>query len=255
MPAACRSLTMPLNSSSTPCGSVGRGVGGVGREEAHRVVAPVVAQTAQDEIGLVGERVHGQQLDRGDTQPQQVVDEGRVGQAGIRAAQLGWHAGMQARRALDVHLVDERLREGATREVVCAPVELGVDDDAARHVGCGVAVVAHGDVAPQVGADAVGVEGAVEVHLAVDGAGVGVEERASRGCGAGPRRGPTRRRRGRHTAARARRPRSCRTRSRGRGGAAARGARPPRRRRRCRRGRCRRRSRDPRRRRTRRPRR
>ena len=66
-----------------------RGVGGVGGEEAHRVVAPVVPQASQHEIGLVGERVHGQQLDRGDTEPEQVVDEGRVGEAGIRAAQLG----------------------------------------------------------------------------------------------------------------------------------------------------------------------
>ena len=88
----------------------------------------------------------------------------------------GGHAGVQAGRALDVHLVDEGLREGAAREVVRAPVELGVDDDAARHVRGGVAVVAHGDVAAQVCADPVGVEGAVEVHLAVDGAGVRVEE-------------------------------------------------------------------------------
>ena len=153
-----------------------RGVGGVGGEEAHRVVAPVVPQAPQHEVGLVRERVHGQQLDGGDTQLEQVVDEGGVGEAGIRAAQLGWHAGVQAGRALDVHLVDEGLGQGSAREVVCAPVELGVDDDAARQVGSGVAVVAHRDVAAQVCADVVGVEGAVEVHLAVDGAGVGVEE-------------------------------------------------------------------------------
>ncbi len=148
----------------------------VRREEAERVVAPVVRQPAQHEVGLVREGVDRQQLDGRDTQPEEVVDERGMGQAGIRPAELLGDAGMQLRGVLDVHLVDQRLREGASREIVCAPVELVLDDDAARHVWRGVAVVAHREVAAEVGTDAMGVEGAVEVHAALDRAGVGVEE-------------------------------------------------------------------------------
>ena len=40
----------------------------VRREEADRVVAPVVAQPALDEVGVVDELVHRQQLERGDAE-------------------------------------------------------------------------------------------------------------------------------------------------------------------------------------------
>ncbi len=83
----------------------------VRREEAERVVAPVVRQPAQHEVGLVREGVDRQQLDGGDTQPEQVVDERGMGQAGIRAAELLGDAGVQLRGVLDVHLVDQRLGE------------------------------------------------------------------------------------------------------------------------------------------------
>ena len=59
---------MPLNSSTAPCGSLGGGVGGVGGEEAQRVVAPVVGQAPLDERRLGGEGVHGEQLDGGDAE-------------------------------------------------------------------------------------------------------------------------------------------------------------------------------------------
>ena len=59
----------------------------VRREEADRVVAPVVAQPAVDEVRVVDELVHGQQLDRRDAEPGEVLDRGRVGEAGVGAAQ------------------------------------------------------------------------------------------------------------------------------------------------------------------------
>ena len=132
------------------------------------------------------EGVDRQQLDRRDTQPEQVVDEGGVGQAGIRSPEVLGDARVQLRGVLDVDLVDQRLGERASRELVCAPVELVLDDDAARHVRRRVAVVADPQVAAQVGPDAVGVDGRVEVHPALDGAGVGVEEQLGRVVQQGP---------------------------------------------------------------------
>ena len=46
----------------------------LGREEADRVVAPVVAQAALDQAAVVDEGVHRQQLDRGDAEALQVLD-------------------------------------------------------------------------------------------------------------------------------------------------------------------------------------
>ena len=64
----------------------GGGVLVVRGEEADRVVAPVVPQPALDEVGVVDELVHGQQLHGGDAEPGEVVDGGGVGQAGVGAA-------------------------------------------------------------------------------------------------------------------------------------------------------------------------
>ncbi len=62
-------------------------VRGLGREERQRVVAPVVAQAAFQQETVLQEGVHRQQLDRGDAQALQVLDEARVGQRRGGAAQ------------------------------------------------------------------------------------------------------------------------------------------------------------------------
>ena len=59
------------------------GVVVVRREEPDRVVAPVVAQTLLDEVAVVDELVHRQQLDRGDAEVVQMLDERRVGEAAV----------------------------------------------------------------------------------------------------------------------------------------------------------------------------
>jgi hypothetical protein len=73
MPASCRALTMCLNSGPALV-PVDRPHTVVGGEEADRVVAPVVAQALLDQEVVVDELVHGQQLDRGDAEPLQVLD-------------------------------------------------------------------------------------------------------------------------------------------------------------------------------------
>ena len=85
----------------------GGGVGVVRREEADRVVAPVVGQPALDQGRLADELVHRQQLDRGDAEVLEVVDDRRGRQPGVRAAQLLGHPVVQRGHALDVQLVDD----------------------------------------------------------------------------------------------------------------------------------------------------
>ena len=69
-------------SSSGAVGQVAR----LEREEAERVVAPVVAQALLQQVAVLHEGVDRQQLDRGDAEPPQVVDDVRVGQGGEGAA-------------------------------------------------------------------------------------------------------------------------------------------------------------------------
>ena len=122
-------------------GRVGR-VAGVGSEEAEGVVAPVVAQTLLQERVVLHELVHRHQLDRGHAEPGQVLGDGGMGQAGVRAAQLLGNVGVQLRQALHVGLVDDRLVVGHVEPPVALPVEERAGDHAERHVRAGVLVVA-----------------------------------------------------------------------------------------------------------------
>ena len=118
-----------------------RRVAHVRREETDRVVAPVVAQAELDQALVVDERVHRQELDRGDAEAQQVIDHRRAGEPRVRAAQLRRHVGMELGQALDVRLVDHRVLERDARRAVVAPAERGVDDPALERAGRVVARV------------------------------------------------------------------------------------------------------------------
>ena len=123
MPAACSALTIVLNSLTLPDARVAR----FGREEADRVVAPVVAQALLDQVAVVDERVHRHQLDRGDAEPLQVVDHRRGRQPGVGAAQRWRHVGVQHREAAHVQLVDHRVVPRHRRAPVVAPSEGWID--------------------------------------------------------------------------------------------------------------------------------
>jgi hypothetical protein len=151
----------------------GRGVAGVlvvRREEADRVVAPVVAQALLLQGVVLHELVHREQFDRGDAEVVEVLDRRRVRDAGVGAPQLLRDARVGHGQALDVGLVDDRLVVGRLRWPVDAPVEERVDDDRLRHVRRRVVVVA------LLGLEVVAEDRLVPVDLAVDGLGVGVEE-------------------------------------------------------------------------------
>ncbi len=103
----------------------------VGGEEGQRVVAPVVAEAAVEQVLVVGEAVDRHQLDRGDAEVGEVVRDRRVTDACVRAAQLFGHLGVAHRQAADVRFVEDGPVEGRAEGLVTAPVEGGIDDDAA----------------------------------------------------------------------------------------------------------------------------
>ena len=110
----------------------GRAVVAVRGQEADAVVAPVVAQASLEQVGVVHELVHRQQLDGGDAEVGQVAGDCRVGQPGVGAPELFGHVGVALGEALDVGLVDDRLVERDVGGGRRRPVEVAVGDDALR---------------------------------------------------------------------------------------------------------------------------
>ena len=129
------------------------------REEADRLVAPMVAEPLLDQEAVVHETVDGQQLDRGDTERLEVVEHGIARQRLERAGP--GDVRMQRRQRLDVRLVDHRALPGG------AGVARGrgrmIRHHSAGHEGRGILVVgAVKRVAPR--------------DLALDPPGIGVEQ-------------------------------------------------------------------------------
>jgi hypothetical protein len=112
-----------------------RGIARVRREIADRRVAPVVREAAVDEDLLVGDLVHGEELDGRDPEVAQVADRCLGGEARIGAAEVVANPRQLLREALHVELVDDGLRPGAVERPVALPVERPVDDDAPRDRG------------------------------------------------------------------------------------------------------------------------
>ncbi len=152
----------------------GAGVARVGREVAERVVAPVVGQPLGLEEPLVHRLLHREELHRGDAEPLEVVDDRRVGEAAVGPAEVLRDIGVAHGEALHVRLVDDEARPDDARALHALPVEAAIHHDAPRHAGSAVAVV-EGEVRPPA-PHAVGVDRGVEVHPAVDGTGVGVDQ-------------------------------------------------------------------------------
>jgi len=148
----------------------------MGCEEPQGVVTPVVLEAAADDLRLAREGVDRQQLDRGDSEADEVLDGHRVRQPGIRAPQCLGDSRQLLGEVAHVDLVDERLAEGAVQWRVLLPVEVLVDDDTPRGVGRGVAVVPQPDVAGELDPDLVAEHLRPPAHPALDGAGVGVHQ-------------------------------------------------------------------------------
>ena len=147
-------------------------VGVMRREVADRVVSPVVRQALGLQRRIVGELVDRHELHGGDAELREVLDDRRVRHAGVGAAQLLGDVGVTHRHALDVRLVDDRLRVVVPRAAVALPVEEGVDDDGVHGCLGGVSALEAEGVVCLVGEK---VERILELSL--DGLGVGVEEK------------------------------------------------------------------------------
>jgi hypothetical protein len=105
----------------------------VGREEAERVVAPVVGEVALHQHAVVDEVLHREELDRGHAEGLQVIQHLLDAQSREPALRLRRHVRMAARVAGDVHLVDEAVVGRVVRPAVVAPVEVRVDHLALGH--------------------------------------------------------------------------------------------------------------------------
>jgi hypothetical protein len=104
---------------------------GMWREEADRVVAPVIFQSSREEESVVHELVNGHQLDGGDTEPLQIFDRSRMSETGVGATDFGRQRRELFRETLDVNLVDDRFVERPPRRRVPTPIELWIGHDAA----------------------------------------------------------------------------------------------------------------------------
>jgi hypothetical protein len=178
----------------------GGGVPGVRGEVADGVVAPVVAQAPPQQMVLVRELVHRQQLHGRHPEPGQMRDRGGVREPGVRAAQPGRDAGVAHGEAAHMEFVDHRLGPGGLGAAVVGPLvgraARGVvaDDHALGDVRGRVALVPYGvgDVllrpVPHMPVDLGGQRTAGRPEVAVHGARVRIQQQLGRvPAGAGPR--------------------------------------------------------------------
>src|SRR4029079_6613999 len=105
----------------------------VGRKEADRVVTPIVRQPARREMPVDDRLVYRQQLNRRDTEVEQILEHGLAAQTEVRASQLIRDVGVQARHSLYVALVDDRAIPRNAQRLVVLPGERRTAHEAFRH--------------------------------------------------------------------------------------------------------------------------
>ena len=148
-----------------------RAVLAVRREVADRVVAPVVAQPHLHEPVVVDELVHRHQLDGGDAEPDEPVDDVREREARVGAAEVRRHRRVRLRESLGVDFVEQRLVQRCHRRAVVAPVEVRIDDDRLRHEARAVA-----RAGPALVTEAIRVDGLTPADRTGDGLAVRIEQ-------------------------------------------------------------------------------
>ena len=116
-------------------------VAGIGSEEGHRVVAPVVAQAALDQMPIIDKRVDRQQFNCGDPETLEMIDHCGGGQAAIRSAPCRRHVLAQLREAFDVRFINNRVAPGNGGPAFFAPGEGFVHNHTLRHTARIVAPV------------------------------------------------------------------------------------------------------------------
>ena len=110
----------------------------------------------------------------GDAQLEQILDDGRVGQPGVGAAQLFRNGRMTRGESFDVHLVDQRAVPRGTRRHIVAPTERRINHHGPGHVGRAIALIER-EIAVRV-ANGIAKEGVVPAQMTGDGHGVWVQQ-------------------------------------------------------------------------------
>ena len=111
------------------------------REEAERVIAPVVAQPLLEERAVLHEGVDRQQLDRRDAEPAQMVDDFGISERRECAALVRLDVLAELCEPAQMRLVDHGIGPRDVRRPVVSPVEALVGHDAFHHPGCAVAAI------------------------------------------------------------------------------------------------------------------
>ena len=116
-----------------------------------------------------------EQLDGGDSEPGEMVDDGRVGQSRIGAAYLFGNVGVAHRDTAHMGLVYNRLVEWDPGMAILPPVKEGTDHHRPGHRACRIRIVRLLGVVEPVGKDRL-----APGDRAVDGLRVGVEQQLGR---------------------------------------------------------------------------
>ena len=119
-------------------------IGGVAprrREEADRVVAPVVLQPLLEQVAVVDEGVDGEQLDRADAKRGEIVRDLGRSEPGIGAAQRFRNGRVKLGEATDMRLVDDRILPRGAPARRTAPAEGRVDHATPVGEGSRIAIV------------------------------------------------------------------------------------------------------------------
>ena len=157
---------------------VGGGVMVFRREEAKRVVAPVVAQSQVAQAIVLKKLVHWQQLDGGYAKVREVFHHRRVCHAGIGAAQVFRNLRVQLCHALDMALINHAFLIRDVGGAVIAPIKKWVDHHRKHGVAERVFLVAAS--ARVVCVYVVGKQGGVLVKLPVKRARIRVDQQLVR---------------------------------------------------------------------------
>src|SRR5919106_3070272 len=111
----------------------------LGCEEADGVISPIVVQPLLHQASIVDETMHRHELDGGNAQPFQIVDDRRRGQSRVSSPEIGRYVLDPHGQALDVDLIDDGLVPGDTWRTIIAPGKGGVNNLASRHTWSAVA--------------------------------------------------------------------------------------------------------------------
>ena len=176
MPAACSARDHRLELLHLLAAVAEARVAVVRREEADRVVAPVVAQAPLEQRAVVDELVHRHQLDGGHAERLRWSMTAGCAERRVGAAQLLRDVRVALRQPLDVGLVDDRVGiAGCAAAGRRAQSKNGLTTTALGMYGARVEVVAAARVGPAVAED-----GLVPLELAVDRLRVRVEQQLVR---------------------------------------------------------------------------